>query len=163
MLSWVRSHKWLATGGILLVFGIGGIAFAVTRPKQVEYVTALVERGDLRQTVEAIGTVISDRDLELQFLRTGIVEQILVKEGDLVKAGQTLARLRAAGEAADIASASARVTSAEADLRAMREGTRPEDIAIAEAQLQNSQAQLDVARSALQSAQRSVDSSEDEL
>ena len=163
MLSWVRSHKWLTAGGILLVFAISGIAFAVTRPKQVEYVTALVERGDLRQTVEAIGTVISDRDLELQFLRTGIVEQILVKEGDLVKAGQTLARLRAGGEAADIASASARVTSAEADLRAMREGTRPEDIAIAEAQLQNSQAQLDVARSALQSAQRSVDSSEDEL
>src|SRR3989338_5540059 len=123
MLSWVRSHKWLATGGILLVFVIGGIAFAVNRPKQVEYVTALVESGDLRQTVEAIGTVVSDRDLALQFLRTGIVDQILVKEGDLVRAGQTLARLRAGGEAADIASASARVASAEADFRAMKEGT----------------------------------------
>lgn len=163
MLSWVRSHKWLTAGGILLVFAVGGIVFAVTRPAQPEYVTALVERGDLRQTVEAIGTVISDRDLELQFLRIGIVDHIFVKEGDLVRAGQTLARLRAGSEAADIASASARVASAEADLRAMREGTRPEDIHIAEAQLQNSQAQLDVARSSLETAERSVESSQSQL
>ncbi|MBI3331708.1 efflux RND transporter periplasmic adaptor subunit [Candidatus Peregrinibacteria bacterium] len=161
--SWIRAHKWLTAIIIVALLIIGGIVAAVASPNPPEYVTAFVERGDLRQTVEGIGTVISERDLALQFPRSGVVDVVLVKEGDIVKAGQTLARLRAGSEAADVASAAARLASAEADLRALREGNRPEDIAIAEAQLENSRAQLASARESLETAEESLRSSQEQM
>lgn len=163
MFTWVKNHKWLTAFVTIGTVLIALIVFGVTRPKQVEYVTSLAERGDLRQTVEAVGTVISERDLQLQFPRSGVLDLVLVNEGDYVRAGQTLARLRAGSEAADIASASARVASAEADLRAMREGSRPEDIAITEAQLENSRAQLAAAEQQLQTAETAVTSATTQL
>jgi HlyD family secretion protein len=120
-------------------------AFGLTRPKAPEYVTDTAKRGDILRTVEAVGTVISERDLALQFPVTGIVANVLVREGQSVRAGEKLALLRAGTLAADIASASAAVQSAQADLNALLEGTRPEDIAIAEAELQSKRAGLDVA------------------
>ena len=116
-------------------------------------------QGDLRQTVEAVGTVTSERDLQLQFPVSGIVKDVLVKQGDSVRMGQVLARLRAGDLGASVASAAARVASAEAQLKAMEEGARPEDIAITQADVLNKRAALDAAKASAQSAQAALDAS----
>lgn len=141
---------------------LGIVAFALS-PTQPEYVTDTSKRGDLRQTVEAVGTVISERDLNLQFGISGIVSNVYVKEGDVVRAGQRLAQLRAGGMGADIASAAARVAQAEADLREMEAGARVEDIAITEAEVQNKRASLEAAKASLRTAEDAAKNAETQL
>lgn len=159
----LRHHKKksiaLTIGAVLLLFAIWGI----TRPKAPEYVTAVAERGDLRQIVEAVGTIVSERELELRFAATGIVQQVFVREGDRVTAGQKLAQLKAGSLAASIGSQAAALASAQADLRALEEGNRPEDIAIAEADLQNKRAALQSAKQTLASAELNIGQSEAQL
>jgi HlyD family secretion protein len=135
-------------------------AFLLTRPKKPEYITTQVTRGVLTQTVEAVGTVTSEKDLELQFRSAGIVQTVDVKEGTHVRAGQRLASLRAGGIAASIASAQASLAEANANLQELLEGTRPEDLAVEEASLENKKAQLQAAKESLATATENERSSQ---
>ncbi len=159
----VRRHKWKWIIGAVIFFVFVLPAWMLTRPKQPEYVTAVVETKDLAQTVEAVGTVTSEKDLELEFKSPGIVASVNVKEGQKVRAGQRLAGLRAGGLGASIASAQASVQEAEANLKALIEGTRPEDIAIAEASLQNKKAALAAAQESVVSSQNELDALKREI
>ena len=160
--GFLRRRPWASGLTTILIFGIGAAVFLLTRPKTPTYITAVATRGNLMQTVEAVGTVISEKDLELQFPVSGIVGQVFVQEGDHVQVGQKLAALRAASLAADSASALARVKSAEAELQALVEGTRPEDIAIAEAEVANKRAALEAAQETLAAAQLKLAALRDE-
>lgn len=161
--GFVRAHRWKTIFSMVAVVSIGGISYAVLTPEKPEYITEVSQRGNIVQTVEAVGTVISDRDLELQFRSSGIIAQVLVKEGDVVKAGQRLASTRSADLSASIAAAAARVKEAEASLRAMKEGTRPEEIAVAEAQLLNKKTSLDIAKTSLRTAEENMKAAETKL
>jgi RND family efflux transporter MFP subunit len=159
----VRRNKWKFLFGTLGSLALIGIVYAAVKPSVPEYVTAEAKRGSVRQTVEAVGTVTSERDLELQFPTSGVVSEILVKEGDKVRAGQRLAALRAGNRSADVASAQARLLSAQAQLRALQEGNRPEDIAIAEAEVENKRSALESAKASLTTAETAVKSSKTQL
>lgn len=159
---WVRHHLKLTIAGVVVLM-IAWASYAVTRPAQPVFVTAVAEKGDLRQTVEAVGTVISEKDLELQFPTVDVVASVSVKEGDRVKAGQTLAALRSGMLSASVASASASVQSAQAALRALEEGSRPEDIAIAEAQVANKRASLEAVEQTLKNSEINLKTSEEQL
>lgn len=161
-LGFLRIHL-KATVATIVVLMIGWGVFAVTRPKQPVFITAPAVRGDLRQTVEAVGTVISDRDLQLQFPTMDIIAQVFVKEGDHVKAGTKLAILRSASLSAGVAGAFANVQSAQAQLNQLLEGSRPEDIAIAEAQVRNKQASLDAAVQTLKNAEDNIPTAQSQL
>ncbi|MDA0375727.1 MAG: efflux RND transporter periplasmic adaptor subunit [bacterium] len=128
-----------------------------------EYLTAQVERGELVQAVEVVATVISEKDLELKFPVSGIVDELLVSDGDIVIAGQELARLRSGSLNAAVSAAQARLTTTYAELRALEEGARPEDIAIAEAELQNKKASLDFAQSKFDAAVDSLEQANSKL
>ncbi len=154
--GFIKKNKWKLLIAVLIGLPIVGIAIAALSPKKPEYVTAVSEKQDLQQTVEAVGTVISERDLQLQFPSMGIVAQVYVKEGDVVKPGQRLAALRAGNLAAAVASASAQVQVAEANLRELEEGSRPEDIAISEAEVASKRASLETAKTTLKNAENSL-------
>jgi len=130
------------------------------QPAKPEYITETAKRQDLVQIVEAVGEVISEKDIKLQFPITGIVDAVLVEEGDTVEKGQQLARLRSSGLSADVNSASAQVAAAQAELRRLEEGTRPEEIAVREAVVQNKRASLEAARESLRSAERTLETSQ---
>lgn len=155
-------HKVATVITVAVALPVIGIAAFALSPSQPEYVTDTAKRGDLRQTVEAVGTVISERDLNLQFGISGIVSNVYVKEGDVVRAGQKLAQLRT-GISADIASAQARVAQAEADLREMEAGARPEDVAVTEAEVENKRASLEAARESLRTSEIAVTNAQTQL
>lgn len=161
--NFIKGHKWRVLIAALVFLPVAAIAAFALSPVQPEYVTAAVERGDVLQTVEAVGTIISDRDLELQFPISGVIAQVYVKEGDVVQPGQRLAALRAGNLAADISSAAARVQQAQADYRKLEEGNRPEDIAISEAEVASKRASLETARTTLATAEDSLEQSERKL
>lgn len=116
ILARCKRHKKKAIAGVVLFILVGLGVARTMRPEQSEYVTAQAKRGDLRQTVEAVGTVISERDLELRFAASGIIRQVFVREGDRVSAGQRLAQLKAHSLEAGVASQSAALQSAQAEL-----------------------------------------------
>jgi len=133
------------------------------QPAPPEYLTEPAFRGNLEQVVEAVGTVISERDLKLQFPITGIIDAVNVQEGDHVEEGQELARLRSSGLSADVKSAQAEVASASAELQKLLEGTRPEEIAVTEASVTNKRAALDAAKATLANAERQLTVSQEKL
>ncbi len=75
-----------------------------------------VRRADITQTVVSTGRVITPARVELGSVITGTVTELLVREGDAVKAGQVLARLRADEQRAALAQAEAALAEAEARL-----------------------------------------------
>ncbi|MDD5103429.1 MAG: biotin/lipoyl-binding protein, partial [Candidatus Peribacteraceae bacterium] len=149
--------------GIVLLIAAIGVTYAAVSPKSNAYQTTVITRGDIHRSVEAVGTVISENDLGLQFRSSGIVSEVLVKEGDTVTAGQRLAALRAGDIGAGVSAAAAHAREAEAALRALQEGTRPEEITIAEAQLDSKRMGLDTAKTILSTAEESLAASQAKL
>jgi len=156
-------HKWKSLTGLIGLLAIGLIARAAMTPAVPEYLTEVAAKGDIVQTVEAVGTVISEKDLALQFRSSGIVSGVFVKEGDRVRSGQKLATLRAGNLSASIASAAARAQEMEAQLRMLQAGSRQEDIAVYEANLANKKASLAAARSSLETSKTAYETSKAKL
>lgn len=139
------------------------LTWYLRQPAPPEYITEIAVRGDLQQVVEAVGEVISEKDIKLQFPITGVVSKVNIQEGDKVEKGQELARLRSSGLAADVNAASAQVASAQANLTKLEEGTRPEEIAVNEASVQNKRAALAAANDSLRTSEVSLETSQSKL
>ena len=159
----IRTHKKKTIVAVIVILLAGLGIWRLTRPAQPVYVTAVATKGDLRQTVEAVGTVVSERELELRFGASGIVSSVSVREGDRVVAGQRLAQLKAGSLGANVASQQAALASSMADLQAMEEGSRPEDIAISQADLDNKKAALAAAEQTLESSELNITQSQQQL
>ncbi len=159
----VRHHPWRTTAIVVPVALIAFAVYGVTRPAVPELIVAQVERKDIAQLIEAVGTVTSDRDLELQFPTSGIIAAVSLKEGDRVAQGQMIASLRNADLRASVASQVANLDYAKAQLKALQDGTRPEDIAVAQADLLNKKAALEAAKSTLTTSENNLTASKQKL
>lgn len=157
--SWKTIRKWPKTTIIivLLIAGIFTLISVLSRPAEPVFITETVIQADLEQTVEATAEIISERDLKLQFPLTGVIDRVLVGEGDTVKAGQELARLRSSGLSADVNSAAAGVAQSRADLENVESGTRLEQIAITKASIANKEVAIRSAEESLAAARRSLE------
>ncbi len=78
----------------------------------------------------------------LSFTTSGVVKEILVHEGDVVKKGQVLVRLDDTDAQLAVKKAEAVLAAAEARLAKLKAGARPEEIAVARAQLDAARAEL---------------------
>ncbi|MDI6891678.1 MAG: efflux RND transporter periplasmic adaptor subunit [Actinomycetota bacterium] len=85
--------KWMILVGAVLL--VSGVAWGVVgaRRAAVEVETITVEKGDISTVVSASGETIATKEVALNFKISGKLDEVLVKEGDAVEAGQTLARL----------------------------------------------------------------------
>jgi len=82
-------------------------------------------------------------DAEVSFKIPGRVEARLVDEGEMVRAGQTIARLDSAELAQEVAARRAEMQAVQAALAELEAGSRPEEIAQAEASAAQAKARLD--------------------
>lgn len=122
--------------------------------------TITVGRGSLTSTVTAIGSVVPRAQVSHAFGVTGRVAEVLVQVGDRVQAGETLARLDTGELALQVQSAEAVRSAAQAQLDQLRAGARPEEIAVARANLDAAEARLAAAEddlSELQEDDRATD------
>jgi HlyD family secretion protein len=109
-----RKRRWLifGGGGVLLAGGILGAAMMLRSNHTIDpSKLATVERGDLARSVVATGKVEPLAKVEVKSKASGIVKQILVDYGDLVRTGQVLVEL-------DKEELAARVREARASLQA---------------------------------------------
>jgi HlyD family secretion protein len=99
--------------------------------------TAVVERGTLRVSVDATGSVAPETRLELNFKSAGRVAEIMVEEGDQVEAEESLARLETADLEQALIQAQASLAISEAQLAQTEDGPSAEDLASAWAALES--------------------------
>ena len=130
----------------------GVVASAV--PAQTVTV-AEVKTTTVNRTLDAIGSVAAFEEIRVQSKATALqIKQVLVREGEFVKAGQVMVRLDNAVLQAQLAQAQAAVAQAEARLAELKAGTRSEEKAQAKARLDQAQARL---RQAQASIPRQID------
>jgi HlyD family secretion protein len=128
-----------------------------------------IRRETMVTTINATGRIEPEAEVQVNFETTGVVAEVLVERGQLVKAGDKLARLESAdlelavkraqadlarAEAQleelyqpalveEVASARAGVDSAQANLEHVLAGPRPDEVASARAGVESAQANLE--------------------
>jgi HlyD family secretion protein len=125
--------------GIVLLALLTGCAQSGAKPSPTP--TAAAKKSSA-SAASAQGYVTPVRHADLAFRTSGRVTQVLVAEGDQVEAGQPLVKLQDTELKAALAQA-------QADLKALQNGARPEEIAVAQASLDIAQSQLEVAQADL--------------
>jgi len=131
--------------GIIVLALLGGGAylyFGRSAPAPAEAPVAAAAPVLASNAIVAEAKVVPARSAELSLPTSGTIAEVLVTEGDQVKAGQVLARLDTAAQQAVVAQNAARLRKSEADLADLLDGPQLEDIAVAEAGLRQAQAQL---------------------
>ncbi|WP_059001507.1 efflux RND transporter periplasmic adaptor subunit [Leptolyngbya sp. NIES-2104] len=137
---------WLI--GLSILFGGGYFAYNQYTSAQRQDVrrrvqTVTAERVDAPITISANGTIQPAQSVNVSPKNSGVLKQLLVKEGDRVTAGQILAYMDDSNFQGQLIQAQAQVANAEANLKKLESGNRPQEIAQVQAQLAASQANLD--------------------
>jgi len=135
----------------IVIIVILGTVFAMRRDRggvTVDTQTA-TRKAVFRSFVTASGQVVAQRYADIGSSVMGRLVQLRVKEGDVVKAGQVLARIDAVQAAASASAANARVKGAEADVRGTAE------------LLQSAQADIEAAKARAQEAQLRLQRTQD--
>lgn len=114
-------------------------------------------------TVSAKAVITPYKKATLSFRTAGRLQEILVSEGQAVKAGQVLARLAAQNLDQAVLQAEANLKSAQAQLAKVRSGARPEEIAESEAALAIAQAGVQVREGGVLVAQGNLDAAQADL
>jgi HlyD family secretion protein len=118
----VRKRNWLVVIGIVIVASAFA-AFQFRGKEKVQYFTSKAERGDIREVVEATGTINAVITVQVGSQVSGTISHLFVDFNSRVKKGQLVAQidpplfegavLQAKG---DLANAKANVASAKANL-----------------------------------------------
>ncbi len=101
----------------------------------------LLTRGSGEEPLKLYGNI-DIREVDLSFRVDGRVAEVLVDEGDAVRAGQVVAKLDAEPLQTELAEAQANIAAQRAQLDLLRAGNRREDIAQAEATVAERRAAL---------------------
>ncbi len=120
--------KWVYM--MLAILLIGVVLFSLVRTltkKPPEWVTETVVRGEVANIVSVSGVVKAEDTAELAFPTTGIVSEVLVREGDTVTKDQILATLEQSELQAERHDAQASLLIAEADRDELMNGPRSEE------------------------------------
>lgn len=80
---------------VVAALAIGGVAAVLLWPKGREVDVVAVARGPLAQSVVATGRIATPARIAIGSPLAATVLEVTVREGDVVKPGQLLARLRA--------------------------------------------------------------------
>jgi HlyD family secretion protein len=119
--------------------------------------TIAVETKDLTVRIAASGEVQPVQTVNLSPKTAGRIVQLLVDQGDRVTQGQVVARMDSSDLEAERAQAQARVAEAQANLDKLRAGTRVEEVAQSEAELNRAKAEVDRVRGLVADARSGLD------
>jgi HlyD family secretion protein len=142
-----RWTKWWILLGVLIfvLLGVWVMGFGESVPVvETVRVTAQTvgEAGD-SVALEAAGYVVPHHKIEVASKVVGKVAWIGVEKGDPVKKGQVMVRLEDDEYVAQVHQEEGNLVALKARLRELENGSRPEEIALAQANLNEAQANLD--------------------
>src|SRR5581483_9883273 len=141
---WARTYI-LAGVGIIFLLGMATLAYRIFSGStaEVEVVRAAAQGGDTGGTVlTATGYIVPHHTINVNSKVTGRVKWIGVEKGDKVKEGQVLVKLEDDEFRAQYEQARGAADSARAYLEELQNGSRPEEIAESQHNLDEAQATL---------------------
>lgn len=149
-----RWAKWWILGGVLLFLLLGAARFVYNRVNSaVEVDVVRVSAGGASNgaaagevTLSASGYIVAHHKIQVASKVVGKVAWIGVEKGDRVEKGQVIARLEDDEYRAQLQQARGELSSLEARLAELQNGSRPEEIAVARANLEQERADLANAR-----------------
>lgn len=149
------SHRFILIGiGALVLLGIIALAvrmFSSSAPEiQVVRPTAVSNASGGNTVLAAAGYIVAHHTISVNSKVTGRIAWIGVEKGDKVRANQVLVRLEDQEFQAQVQQARGTVAAADARLKQLQHGSRPEEI-------QQSSANLDEARANLANAKVTLD------
>lgn len=127
----------LTSGAYLAYRQLTGVQQEASRPKPIP-----VEQMNLTVTVSANGTVEPEKLVNVSPKKSGILQELLVAEGDYLTKGQAIAKMDNSELEGQLIEAKGKLAQAEANLRKLVAGNRPQEIAQAEARLEQLEANL---------------------
>ena len=145
---------------ILIIVGCCGAAalyFTIGKKQDISYVTAIVKKGEIIQTVSETGTIKATNEVNLSFLNFGKIEKMNVKIGDIVKEGELLAEQNYNGLAINKNEAQANFDVSRENLNKLLAGAAREDIAVAEANVKQAKVSHDEANKKLGKIKKTVE------
>ncbi|MEI6043199.1 MAG: HlyD family efflux transporter periplasmic adaptor subunit [Chloroflexota bacterium] len=130
---------------LMIAFIMGNNIKSSTVTATSTYLTTQVRRGDIEALVTVSGRLMALNEADLSFQVSGVISTVVVKEGDLVKQGQPLARLDSRDAELNYAATQASLKQAKAKLESVKNGSAKE-LANAQANLKQAQTKLQLAR-----------------
>src|ERR1700675_636966 len=146
-INWLKSYVTggkryiIAFAGMVLVVA-AGFAFHSQQTTAAQYLTAKVERGNLRNTVTATGTLQAVTTVQVGSQASGTISALFADFNSIVKKGQVVAQLDPAVAKAQVDQSRAALQQAQASLQLARAG-----VANSRAGVSDSQARALAARS----------------
>lgn len=137
-----KSTPWIISGVLVAILAVGGFWYFNAKRASAatsNYITGTVKYGDVKETVNATGTVQLPNEYDLSFNGQGKVTEINVKVGDSVKAGQVLAKIDQTAAQQQINQAQINLTQAELKLQQLQ--APPAQVNVLSAQNEVNQAQ----------------------
>ena len=152
---WTGKKKLLIGGGIMAAFLLAGFYFWGGDSGTAQYLTARVERGNLRNTVTATGTLQAVTTVQVGSQASGTISALYADFNSVVKKGQVIAQL-------DPSVAKAQVDQARANLQQTRASLAQARAAVtnSRAGISDAQAKSLAAKSTVQNNQAGVSASE---
>jgi HlyD family secretion protein len=156
----MKKKWWIIIAIVVVVVCLGYAGFSLLQGTSTGQAmadsaadTAVVERGTIRVTIDGSGSLVPNDEVSLAFSSGGEVTEVLVAVGDVVEAGDVLARLDDADARQSVADAELQVAQAEINLALTR----------AEAELGLTQANLDAAQASYDEAMALANRAGDQL
>jgi hypothetical protein len=137
-LSWKkllgRKKQLMLAGTGLVVLGLGAFYFWGNQPSSAQYMTAKVERGNLRNTVTATGTLQAVTTVQVGSQASGTIAALYADFNSVVKKGQVIAQLDPSMTKAQVDQARANLQQAQASLQQARAGVVNSRAGVSDAQ-----------------------------
>lgn len=167
----ILKNKWFIIAIIVLAVAVAA-AFTMKGKDKVQYYTAKVERGDVRDVVEATGTINAVTTVQVGSQVSGTISQLYADFNSRVKKGQVVARIDPTLFEGNLGQAKADLENAKANLSVSRANLEKSKATLAQAKSDfdrtsglakagvMSQQQLDVAQANYESAVAQVNASQ---
>jgi len=107
MKKFFRILLWTMVGVIFV--GTFVYLYMNSRPKEERYSVVSPSRGDIVRSTVLTGTIEPRDEIEIKPQISGIISEVLVEAGDIVKEGDVIARIKVIPEASQLSSAQNRV------------------------------------------------------
>jgi HlyD family secretion protein len=129
-----RKKQLIIGGGGLAILALAGFYFFGTRTSAPEYLTAKVERGNLRNTVTATGTLQAVTTVQVGSQASGTLSALNADFNSIVRKGQVIAQLDPSVSKAQVDQARANLEQARAGLQQARAGVSQSRAGVSDAQ-----------------------------
>src|SRR5687768_17510202 len=129
-----RKKQLMIGGGALAVLGLGAFYFLGNRTSAPEYLTAKVERGNLRNTVTATGTLQAVTTVQVGSQASGTLAALYADFNSVVKKGQVIAQLDPSVSKAQVDQARANLVQARAAVTQARASVGQSRAGVSDAQ-----------------------------